>query len=77
MWRAAIARLWMSAPLTAPLPIFELTTAFGLSCAVPTLLGGNTASRAASPTGVQPSTATTSAVTDKTVCDRAATFSSS
>jgi hypothetical protein len=42
----------MSAPVTEPFRIFGLETAFGLSCAAPTLFGGKTAWRAASPAGV-------------------------
>src|SRR5918995_257178 len=56
----------MSIAVTEPLRIFGLVTAFVRSCVVPTLFGGNTASRAASPTGVQPRTATNRAVIDRT-----------
>src|SRR5688572_23787010 len=57
----------MSSAVTEPLRIFALTTAFALSWVVPMLLAGKTASRAASPSGVQPSTATTSAADDSAV----------
>src|SRR5215210_2278112 len=57
----------MSIAVTEPFRILALVTAFARSCVVPTLFGGNTASRAASPSGVQPRTATTSAATDTAV----------
>lgn len=50
------------APLTAFGEIFRAVTAFRLSCSVPTLLRGKTAFQAASPAGVAPPTATTSAI---------------
>ena len=50
------------APLTALGANFRAVTAFRLSCSVPTLLRGTTAFQAASPAGVAPPTATTSAI---------------
>jgi hypothetical protein len=70
MWAFMIVRRARSLPATVPFRIFGAVTASALSCGVPTLFGGRIALLAASPNGVQLSTAITSAVTDNAVVRR-------